>query len=172
MNLVEDEGWGELKTRFERILSRVCPSWPSADRDDLVQGALIRIIAKVRNEGNPDLRSSYLWKVAHSVFVDEIRRRKRRQEVSLEVSEVGREMGRTENPEVQSESREIARAVRRCLGSLISSRKRAVTLHLLGHSVPDAARRLDWSPKKTENLTYRGLSDLRKCLQKRRDGSQ
>jgi RNA polymerase sigma-70 factor (ECF subfamily) len=43
-------------------------------------------------------------------------------------------------------------------------RRLAVTLYLHGHSVPDAARILDWSAKRTENLVYRGLADLRECL--------
>jgi RNA polymerase sigma-70 factor (ECF subfamily) len=30
--------------------------------------------------------------------------------------------------------------------------------------VAEAARILDWSPKRTENLVYRGLADLRGCL--------
>ena len=43
-------------------------------------------------------------------------------------------------------------------------RRLAVTLHLQGHSVPDAARVLDWPVKRTENLVYRGMADLRECL--------
>ena len=43
-------------------------------------------------------------------------------------------------------------------------RRLAVTLHLQGHSVPEAARLLDWAVKRTENLVYRGLADLRECL--------
>ena len=39
-----------------------------------------------------------------------------------------------------------------------------MTLHLQGHSVPDAARVLDWPAKRTENLLYRGLANLRECL--------
>jgi RNA polymerase sigma-70 factor (ECF subfamily) len=43
-------------------------------------------------------------------------------------------------------------------------RRLAVTLYLQGHTVPEAARILDWSGKRTENLVYRGLADLRECL--------
>ena len=43
----------------------------------------------------------------------------------------------------------------------------AVTLYLQGHSVPEAARVLDWPAKRTENLVYRGLADLRECLMKK-----
>ena len=43
-------------------------------------------------------------------------------------------------------------------------RRLAVTLYLQGHSVPAAARLLEWTAKRTENLVYRGLADLRECL--------
>jgi len=37
-------------------------------------------------------------------------------------------------------------------------RRLAVALHLQGHTVAEAARLLDLSFKRTENLVYRGLS--------------
>ena len=63
--------------------------------------------------------------------------------------------------------RELGLAIRRCLGRLISPRRKAVTLYLLGYSVPESARMLEWSAKRTENLTYRGLSSLRGCLREK-----
>jgi RNA polymerase sigma-70 factor (ECF subfamily) len=40
-----------------------------------------------------------------------------------------------------------------------------VTLHLQGHSVPQVAGFFAWNTKRAENLVYRGLSDLRQCLE-------
>jgi RNA polymerase sigma-70 factor (ECF subfamily) len=48
--------------------------------------------------------------------------------------------------------------------SMTGDRRRAVMLYLQGHSVPEAARLLGWTAKRTENLVYRGLADLRHCL--------
>jgi RNA polymerase sigma-70 factor (ECF subfamily) len=39
-----------------------------------------------------------------------------------------------------------------------------VTLHLQGYSVAEAAALLAFGLKQTENLVYRGLADLRRCL--------
>ena len=50
------------------------------------------------------------------------------------------------------------------LQELSEDRRRAVTLYLQGHSIPEAARILEWDVKRTENLVYRGLADLRTCL--------
>ncbi|MGH9336361.1 MAG: hypothetical protein ACRD21_21705 [Vicinamibacteria bacterium] len=62
-------------------------------------------------------------------------------------------------------NREIGRGIRSCLETLLAERRQAVALHLMGHSVKDASRILAWPFKRTENLVYRGLADLRKCLE-------
>ena len=67
-------------------------------------------------------------------------------------------------PERRSAAREITDGIRECLAGLLKPRRLAVTLYLQGCSVPKAAMHLAWTLKKTENLTYRGLGDLRKCL--------
>jgi RNA polymerase sigma-70 factor (ECF subfamily) len=61
----------------------------------------------------------------------------------------------------------LGSAVRECLLNAKRERRLAVTLYLQGHSIPDAARILDWDVKRTENLVYRGLADLRQCLLKK-----
>jgi RNA polymerase sigma-70 factor (ECF subfamily) len=67
-------------------------------------------------------------------------------------------------PDAQHEAREAGRAIRDCLAAMVPARRRAVTLMLQGHSVPQTAGLLGWALKKTENLVYRGLADLRVCL--------
>ena len=68
------------------------------------------------------------------------------------------------NPEQLLRGRETGQAIRDCLQGLIRPRKLAVTLHLQGHTVPEVARVLGWNVKRAENLVYRGLVDLRQCL--------
>ena len=67
-------------------------------------------------------------------------------------------------PDREAASSEIARGIQDCLTRLGRPRRLAVTLYLEGCAVPEAARTLHWSVKKTENLVYRGLADLRGCL--------
>jgi RNA polymerase sigma-70 factor (ECF subfamily) len=108
--------------------------------------------------------------VAHSALVDEIRRRKRRPELSLEgSSEEGPQARPLEprapgNPEADASFRELGAAVRKCLSTAKRERRLAVILYLQGHTVPEAARILGWDAKRAENLVYRGLADLRQCL--------
>lgn len=159
----------EIQARLERAVTSVCPGWLVDQRDDLVQACLIRVMEISRqSEGKREFSSSYLWRVAYSALIDEIRRVRRRQEVPLEeATDVGSEPAQPKGPagpEQGRAAREIGRGIRGCLRELVESRRRAVTLHLLGHSVPEAAALLAWDVKRTENLVYRGLADLRKCL--------
>lgn len=115
-------------------------------------------------EGDAPFTSSYLHKVAYSVLVDEIRRVTRRQETGLDDEAVERTAVVDPDPEKVTASREIGLGIQECLSRLNKDRRLAVTLYLQGHSVPDAARVLEWPAKRTENLVYRGLADLRECL--------
>jgi RNA polymerase sigma-70 factor (ECF subfamily) len=160
---------GELRRRLDAAVSRVCASWSRADQEDLVQAAMLKLMAVGRDgEENGPLPSSYLHRVAFSAMVDELRRRGRRPEVPLEPD--GRSdvhETRAATPEQVATAREIGRGLRACLAAIGGDRRAALTLRLLGFSVPGAARRLGWPAKRVENLVYRGLSDLRACLERK-----
>jgi RNA polymerase sigma-70 factor (ECF subfamily) len=167
---LHDDGEGldytVLRRDLVRAVARLCPTWLADVRDDLVQAAVMRVMRVVEQspgEGSRPLSASYLYRIAHSVLVDELRRRKRRQETDLDDA-ADATPASSADPERASASREIARGIRACLDVMARDRRLAVTLHLQGHSVGDAARILDWAPKRTENLVYRGLADLRACL--------
>jgi RNA polymerase sigma-70 factor (ECF subfamily) len=166
-----DARWTSLAGAMARAVRRQCPWWLSEHAQDIVQAALIKVVAIVgKPEGDRALTSFYLNRVAHSALVDEIRRQRRRQEVALElVTDDGRDQRVAEptahgDPERDASFRELGAAVRDCLGAMKRDRRLAVMLYLQDHSVPEAARVLGWSAKRTENLVYRGLADLRQCL--------
>ena len=161
--------YDKLRQDLVRAVARLCPAWMSQRRDDLVQIAVMRImrITEKRSssdEVNEPLSTSYLYRVAYSVLVDEIRRLRRHPETDLEDDAVAPLAVATENPERTAASKEIGRGIQDCLSQMKRERRLAATLHLQGHTVPEAARILDWAVKQTENLVYRGLADLRKCL--------
>ena len=161
-----DAPWPLLRTKLERAVARSCPPWLRDRSEDLVQASLVRLLElQKKSEGIREFKSSYLWRVAYTTLIDEIRRLKRRQEVALEDDASGAEpAAENPTPEHRTRDREIGRGIKDCLTTLVEARAQAVTLNLVGHSVPQAARLLDWSIKKTENLVYRGLADLRRCL--------
>lgn len=153
-----------------QAVRRQCPWWLSDQAQDIAQAALLKVMAAEKNfEGERPLTSFYLYRVAHSALVDEIRRRRRRREVALEVvTDAGEDRSieptARSDPERDASFGELGAAVRDCLVSMKRERRLAVMLHLQGHPVPEAARILGWAVKRTENLVYRGLADLRQCL--------
>lgn len=158
--------WQHLSGVIERAVTRVCPRWLAAQRDDIVQVALLRVLDVLRRREQGGIRSSsYLWQVAYTVTVDELRRVARRREVSLEEGEVGAgPVQRAPDPEQLAAGGEVGEAIRTCLQALAKPRRLAVTLHLFGFAADDARRTLGWDIKRLRNLTYRGLADLRQCL--------
>ena len=161
--------YAQLRDDLARAVARLCPSWLSSQRDDLVQSAMMRVMQIVDKqvsdgERNRPFASSYLYKAAHSALVDEIRRIRRRRETELEEETVGSVAITRQDPEKLTAAREIGRGIQDCLSRMSLERRLAVTLYLQGHSVPEASRVLDWTVKRTENLVYRGLANLRACL--------
>ena len=161
----------QLHRDLSKAVDRVCPRWMADRADDLVQVALMRVMEIQRKkEGTAEFSSFYLKKAAYSALIDEIRRLRRRQEVSLEGSDDEEEPVAFDpaapgpDPERASAGREVGRAIRDCLSRMVPPRRHAVTLNLQGHSVPEIGRLLGWTAKKAENLVYRGMSDLRGCL--------
>jgi RNA polymerase sigma-70 factor (ECF subfamily) len=150
----EDSRWSALATAMARAVRKQCPAWLRDHAQDIAQAALTKVMAaERRGEGIRPLSPFYLYRVAHSALVDEIRHRKRRPEVPLEGVRAADDDARAFEP-----------AGHDCLSCAKRERRLAVTLYLLGHTVPEAARILGWDAKRTENLVYRGLADLRQCL--------
>jgi len=155
-----------LRRRLQRAAAGICHGPLVIHVEDIVQIALMRVVEGIaRGEVKPDVSSSYLSRTAYSILVDEIRRQRRRREVPMTETTAPQLPPHAEgNPERAGADLEIRRALRDCLAGLIRPRRLAVTMHLQGHSIRESARLLDWPPKRIDNLVYRGLSDLRRCL--------
>lgn len=157
----------EVRQVLRRAVRRVCPGFLEAQQEDIVQSALLRVVEISSRSEHGGIRSaSYLWRAAYSATVDEIRRAGRRREVSLDDSAVVEfRSSATPDPEHEMRGRQIGRAVRECLGTLIQPRRSAVMLYLYGFEADEAERVLGGDRKRIRNLTYRGLADLRRCLE-------
>lgn len=166
--LVDRSDYAELESELARAVRSLCPKWLASRADDLVQVALLKILdLRGRGEQGRELSSFYLKRVAYSALVDEIRRLERRRESPLETEE-GEPLplaSPAPDPEKLQASRELGEGIQDCLQGLLRQRQLAVTLYLQGVSVVEAAKLLGWALKQTRNLVYRGLADLRLCLQ-------
>jgi RNA polymerase sigma-70 factor, ECF subfamily len=156
----------QLRRDLTRAVARACPPWLADQAEDIVHGSLIRLLEIARrSEGKVQLSSSYLGKAAYTAVVDVIRLHRRRREVPLQPSGADVELAAAvPDPEQGLRAREAGKAIQDCLQRLVRPRQMAVTLHLGGNSVAEIGRTLGWKEKRAENLVYRGLADLRSCL--------
>jgi RNA polymerase sigma factor (sigma-70 family) len=152
-----------LRRDLVRAVRCVCPRSLAEDAEDLVQESYIRLLRARKLEGDSVVSATYLKKVAYSAVIDEIRRRRRRISVvaggDTEI-EAATDEARSTTPDIA-----LGRAMETCMQRLQDHRRQAITLHLLGYSGPEVARMLECNAKRAENLTLRGLAQLRECLQ-------
>jgi RNA polymerase sigma-70 factor (ECF subfamily) len=166
----DNERLERLRQRIAAAVRRTCPPWLARQSDDIVQVLLLRLAGTGQEtEGERRFSSIYIEKAAYGATVDEIRRHSRRQEEPLPEGSGSSDLeaAAINDPERQTASAEIGHGIRECLATLGPPRRLAVTLYLQGCSVPEAAQRLGWTTKRTENLVYRGLADLRSCLSRK-----
>jgi len=164
---LSDEDATRLRNKLEAAVATLCPRALADRREDLVQEALLRVSRILaRSEPDRELNATYLWRTAYCALVDELRRLRRRGEVALEDAGPAEALAsRRPGPAAGSRSREIRRALAECLERLVETRRLAVILHLQGERPREAAERLGWPAKRVHNATFRGLRDLRRCLE-------
>lgn len=155
--VVRADAWARVRGVLLRAVQKHCPSDLASLREDLVQAALLKVLERGGGDGGEEEapRASYLRKMAFTVVIDELRR-KRRQDAQRVVLAM--------RPEAQAASPDIGYAIRECLQRLPEARRMAVTLYLQGSRSSETARALNWKEKRVENLLYRGLDELRQCL--------
>ena len=160
------ESMEALARRVGVAVQRSCPPFLAAQADDIAQEVLIQLLRKLKKtEGKLEFSSIYLLKAAHGATVDEIRRRSRRREQTGKEEEMLVNESTGPDPERRTLARSLGREIRRCLEDIVPSRRLAVTLHLLGCPVPEVSKRLHCSEKSADNRVYRGMKNLRDCLE-------
>lgn len=151
------DSWARVRNVLLRAVAKHCPSDLASLREDLVQTALLKVLERGMGDGGGGeaSRASYLRKMAFTVVIDELRRKRRQdaQRVALAAS-----------PESQAAPPDVGFAIRECLERLPEPRRMAVTLYLQGSRTSETARALKWKEKRVENMLYRGLDELRQCL--------
>lgn len=162
-----------VRRQLAAAIARLCPRWPSSERDDLVQGAMVRLLEALARAPERGLNATYIRMTAHAVTLDELRRARRRHERTdaadlLDASPAP--PGSDGNPHRARVGRELQEAVRECLARLVPPRRRAVLLHFFGYLPAEAGRVAGWDAKRAANLIYRGLADLRLCLAEKGHG--
>jgi RNA polymerase sigma-70 factor (ECF subfamily) len=155
---------GEIRARLGEQVARFCPAWFRDQIDDIVQIAWLRLQrAREKDERNRNPEAFFLSRVAYCATIDEIRRRQRRREVPL-AGPAQNLSTSAADPASAAGAKEIGVAIRACLARLLPNRRAAVAIYLRGHTAPETGKLLGWPLKRAENMIFRGLADLRRCL--------
>lgn len=154
-----------IRDVLRRAVRSACPPWLANDADDIVQTAWLRAAPRIAEQATAGpVSNTYLWKVATTTVLNEIRaRRRHRTDVPLEDLELPSAIA-SADPVQQVRARTIREAIADCLAQLLPARRRALTLQLCGHEVAEVAALTGNELKRTRNLLFRGSSDLRECL--------
>lgn len=154
-----------LLTELRTAVAQRVPGQSVEMREEIVQMAAVKVwrMLEAGKKERGDFSRTYLRRVAHSVFIDLIRKRSDEEPFEPNFHDV--RAPETAGPQAIALGRELGREISDALGRLERSRRRAVTLHLQGHSVREIATILGWSYKRAENLVYRGLAQLREWLE-------
>jgi len=155
-----------LRQALARSVGRVCPPWLAAQKDDIVQIALMRVLkSRKKSELSDPVPASYLWKVAYSATVDQIRTVRRRRETELdEARQTNPDPPAPSNPDRELARKELGRAILDCLARLQERRRLVVGFYLNGDSIKEMMGLLAWDERRVRNLLFRGIKDLRRCL--------
>jgi len=145
----------EVRTVLLRAVRHHCPAELRSQTEDLAHTAWLRIVEREAGENLTGLEPSYLWRVAFTVVIDEIRRRSARV-AQAETLQAG--------PRAVAPGPELGAEIRSCLERLPEARQLPVILHLQGFRNEEVARALQFNEKRAQNLIYRGLEQLRRCL--------
>lgn len=151
----EEESWARARRILARAVRDHCPSDLAAMREDLVEVAVLKVLELRSHEKKATPPASYLRKVAFTVIIDELRRKKRGEAARREIALA---------PEPRTGGPDVRLQIRDCLGRLATSRRAAVTLYLEGLKASEIAQALSWTEKRAQNMVYRGLEELRECL--------
>lgn len=156
-----------IREEVARAVRRGCAGELASQADDVAQEVLTRLLERHRRGELSEAREAAYWRrAAYHGVIDELRRRRRRREEALD-DDPQRASPAMPSPERMAASSELAKAIEACLRGLTEGRRLAVFLHLQGHTHAETASILGWADKRAGSAIFRGLRDLRACLQEK-----
>lgn len=156
------------QSQVYNLAYRVMGEGPSAA--DMTQEAFISAYKSIRRFRGGSFKA-WLMRIATNACYDELRRRKRRPQASLEALHAVEESpapslrSKIENPEAYAQRMELAAAIQDCISQLPEhQRMTAVLCDVQGHSYEETASVLAVSLGTVKSRLSRARAKLRDCL--------
>lgn len=155
---------GDLSSYLSSTLNALGCQRYGLEKDDLLQEIRIRIW-QVYTTKHSDIQyfNAYLKKIVLSVFINEIKKTKKENKVleSAEACLSRHEGSNKDNPAVDEF---LKSALLSSISALKEPKQLVVKLRLEGFSIGEIARMNSWSYRKTCNMFYRAIKELRPIL--------
>jgi RNA polymerase sigma factor (sigma-70 family) len=134
------------------------------DKDDLLQEIHIRIWKSLRDSNHHIVYfNAYLRKIVHSVFINEINRINKENEI-LEAGGPRLSPYQGSNGAGTAGDAFLENALVDSIDGLKESKQRVMKLRLQGFTLGEIAQLNRWSYRKTCSIFYRGVKDLKRNL--------
>lgn len=154
----------DLSSHLTSTLSSLGYQQHGIEKDDLIQEIHIRIWRAIRdNKHNIQYFNAYLRKIVYSVFINEINRINKENEV-LKTGGPCLSPYEGSNGSEMVEDVSLKNILLASIDSLKESKQRVLRLRLQGFTLGEIARLNKWPYRKTCSIFYRGLKDLKRKL--------
>ncbi len=137
------------------------------EKDDLLQEIRIRIWKAYRSRGD-DIQyfNAYIKKIVFSVFINEINRIKKEDKL-LEIARTNASQQDGSNEERLASHELLKKTLVASIGNINKSKQQVIKLRLEGYTIDQIARLNNWSYRKTCNMLYRGIRELKHEMRKK-----
>ena len=138
-----------------------------SEAEDIAQEAFVRLWKQSHNWQAKAKISTWLYRVAHNLSIDAIRRRERRKITSSDITEF---KDTAAGPNEMLHQKDVRNQVEAAISCLPERQRTAITLvHHRDMSNKEAAKIMEVSVDALESLLSRGRRSLRKTLEQQRE---
>lgn len=155
----------DLSSHLDSTLTAFGYPRHGSDRDDLLQEIRIRVWKSLRdNEHHIQYFNAYLRKIVYSVFINEINRVQRENEL---LQKSGARLNAADGGGRNANDAALKDILAASIDDLKESKQQVLKLRLEGFTLNEIARLNQWQYRKTCSIFYRGLKDLKRRLEER-----
>ena len=163
----DEHAFTQIVNRWQKRIYRFAYRYfgNSADADDITQKTFIRVYQKLNSLDDPGKFSSWIYRIANNLCLDELKRAGRRRLESLETNQVSAIPVNSRTPATEMHQKELKAMVQNVLHSLPEEQRTVLILkEFEGLKFREIAEVLDEPEGTVKTRLYAGLTALRKNL--------
>jgi RNA polymerase sigma-70 factor (ECF subfamily) len=167
----DEVAFEQLVTRYETGLRNVAFGFVRDHglAEDIAQDTFIRAYRKASSIRTGGSVKGWLYRVAINRAQDELRRIKRKREISVDDLDADPEAGRQTSGESMAASKELGRHLSHALGEMREEHRLPLVLREVeGMTYTEIAEQLGWPLGTVQTRVHRGRLELRSLLKKHR----